>query len=133
MRSFQGPKDVQKQTRQKVSKDPFGKAAEDFASELLRKNGYKILQRNFRSRFGELDIIAQDKDTLVFIEVKARTNRRFGLPEEAVTAGKLWKIKKTAEYYSATHPQLPKKLRIDVVSLELKEGSFPVAKIIKVY
>ena len=113
--------------------DIFGKAAEVFASELLIKNGYKILERNFRSRFGELDLIALDGDTLVFVEVKARTNRKFGLPEESVTRGKLWKINKTAEYYSLTHPKLPKKLRIDVVALEIDQGRPVRSKIIKVY
>ena len=112
--------------------DLFGKRAELFAGKLLERSGYKILQKNFHSRFGELDIIALDGDTLVFVEVKARTSRRFGLPEEAVTPPKLWKIKKTAEYYSASHPNLPKKLRIDVVALEISDGEVLRSRIIKV-
>ncbi len=133
MKSSQGQPTGRKVMLPKPNKDLFGKKAEDFATDLLQKNGYKILERNFRSRFGEIDIIAQDRDTLVFVEVKARTSRRFGLPEEAVTPSKLWKIQKTAEYYSVTHPTLPKKLRIDVVALTLEAGVFTFSKIIKVY
>lgn len=112
--------------------DLFGKRAEDFACELLRKRGYRILQRNFRSKFGELDIVALDGSTLVFAEVKARKSLKFGFPEEAVTPNKLWKIKKTAEYFSATHPDLPKKLRIDVISLLFEAGEVVSSKIINV-
>lgn len=111
----------------------FGKRAEALAQELLIKKGYLILQKNFRSRFGELDIVALDGDTLVFVEVKARTSLRFGYPEESVTTSKLRKIRKTAEYYSLTHPSLPRKLRIDVVSLQLFPNLPPSAKIIKIY
>ena len=113
--------------------DLFGKRAEEIASELLVEKGYKILQRNFRSRFGELDLIALDRDTLVFVEVKARKNRKFGLPQEAVTKSKLWKIKKTAEYYSLLHPTLPKKLRIDVVALMFENYELVYSKIIQVF
>ena len=115
------------------SNGSFGKKAEDLAFQLLKQNGYKILERNFRSRFGEIDIVAQDKDTLVFVEVKARSNRNFGLPEEAVTPSKLRKIQKTAEYYSLTHAEFPQKLRIDVVSLEFTGEVVTSSKIIKVY
>ena len=77
-----------------------GKKAEDYASRFLLQNGYKIIDRNFRSRFGEIDIIALKDDVLVFVEVKARWSTKFGLPEEAVTPQKLWKIGRTGEYYS---------------------------------
>ncbi|MDP1710037.1 MAG: YraN family protein [bacterium] len=111
----------------------FGKRGEQIASELLIGNGYKIIDKNFSGRFGEIDIIAIDGQTLVFVEVKTRKNRRFGLPQEAVTRSKLGKIKKTAEYYSLLHPELPKKLRIDVVALILNDGILEYSKIIKVY
>lgn len=110
-----------------------GRLAEDYASKLLTSKGYKVIERNFRSRFGEIDIVAIDGDTLVFAEVKARWSRKFGAPEEAVTPQKIWKIKQTGEYFSITHPELPKKLRIDVVSLEIQGGHVAFAKIIKVY
>ena len=110
-----------------------GALAEDYAVKLLVSKGYKILDRNFHSKFGEIDIVAREGSTLVFVEVKARWSRRFGAPEEAVTRSKLWKIQKTGEYYSILHPDLPKKLRIDVVALEINGGRVSSAKIINVF
>lgn len=118
---------------QKRKNNKFGKLAEDFASKLLVKNKYKVIDRNFHSRFGEIDIIAIHDQALIFVEVKARWSSKFGLPEEAVTKSKLWKIQKTGEYYSLLHPNLPKKLRIDVVSLIMEEDKVLVSKIINVF
>lgn len=109
-----------------------GKLAEDFASKFLTQNGYKIVDRNFRSKFGEIDIIALKDDYLAFFEVKARWSNKFGLPEEAVTPSKLWKIGRTGEYYSQLHPDLSKKLRIEVVALEIEDRKVSSARIIKV-
>jgi len=61
----------------------FGKESESIAIRHLKKNGYKILEQNYRNKLGEIDIIAKDKDTLVFIEVKARKSGRFGNPKWA--------------------------------------------------
>lgn len=107
-----------------------GRLAEDFAVELLTSKGYKVIERNFRSRFGEIDIIALKDGYLIFIEVKARWNLNYGYPEEAVSRKKIWKIGKTGEYYSLLHPELPKKLRIDVVSLIMDDGKVTSSKII---
>jgi putative endonuclease len=109
-----------------------GKLAEDFAVKLLNRNGYKVIDRNFRSKFGEIDIIAIKDEYLVFIEVKARWSLKFGRPEESVTPSKLWKIGRTGEYYSLFHPDLPKKLRIDVVAMEIVNGKLSSARIIVV-
>lgn len=110
-----------------------GKLAEDYASRLLSSKGYKIVDRNFRSRFGEIDIISIKDSRLIFSEVKARWSLKFGKPEEAVTPGKIRKITKTAEYYSMLHPNFPKSLRIEVVSLEIEDGKLKSAKIISAY
>lgn len=110
-----------------------GKLAEDFAIRLLGQKGYKVVDRNFRSRFGEIDIVAIKEDSLVFVEVKARWSSKFGSPEEAVTPSKLWKIQKTAEYYSLMHPSYPKSLRIEVVALEITGESITSSKIIPVF
>ena len=109
-----------------------GKLAEDYAVKLLFGQGYKIIDRNFHSKFGEIDIVALKDDYLAFIEVKARWSTKFGLPEEAVTRSKLWKIGRTGEYYSILHPDLPKKLRIEVVALEIADQKVTSSKIIKV-
>lgn len=109
-----------------------GRLAEDFAVKLLQSKGYKILDRNFHSKFGEIDIIAQVDQTLVFVEVKARWSPKFGSPEEAVTPQKIWKIKKTADYYCLINSIKDKKMRIDVVALEMEGGQVLSSKIIQV-
>ncbi len=116
--------------RKRKPTSEFGRLAEDFAVKLLISKGYKILERNFRSRFGEIDIVALEGDTLVFAEVKARWSNSFGAPEEAVTPKKLWKIGKTGEYFLLCNPKLPKKLRIDVIALEMEGGKIKSARII---
>ena len=110
----------------------WGQIGEEYALTILKNNGYQIIQRNFRSKIGEIDIIAKDKGTLVFVEVKTRWSAKFGKPEEAVTPRKLNKIKRIGEYYLLTHTNLPKKLRIDVVAIEVEGGNVKSARIIKV-
>jgi putative endonuclease len=109
-----------------------GKIAEDFSVNLLQSKGYKIIDRNFHSKFGEIDIIAEDGQTLVFVEVKARWSAKFGSPEEAVTPQKIWKIKKTADYYCLFNSIKNRKMRIDVVALEMNGKSVTSSKIIQV-
>lgn len=98
---------------------PKGKLGETIASQLLEKKGYRIIERNFKARYGEIDLIATYQKTLVFVEVKTRANQKYGRPEEAVTPWKLRTIATTAEYYKLLHPQLPNAMQIDVVSVEL--------------
>lgn len=101
-----------------------GSLGEDFACNFLTSKGYKIIERNFRSRFGEIDIVAAKDTKLIFIEVKARRNLKFGCPEEAVTENKIRKISKTAEYYMLLHPDSNKSLGLEVASI-LFEGDKP--------
>jgi putative endonuclease len=117
---------------QRSQNNAFGQKGEDIAIELLTQNGYRIIDRNFHSRFGEIDIVAIKDSTLIFDEVKIRHIRKFGMPEEAVTKSKLWKIRKTGEYYSLLHSDLPKKLRIDVVALIIEDNQTTYSKIINV-
>lgn len=107
-----------------------GKLAENFAVKFLQNKGYRIIDRNFHSRFGEIDIVAEDGSTLVFVEVKARWSQKFGSPEEAVTPAKLFKIRKTAEYYALINSKTNKKMRIDVVALEINNHVVTSSKII---
>lgn len=109
-----------------------GKVSETFAVSLLQSKGYKIKERNFHSKFGEIDIIAEIDKTLVFVEVKARWSNKFGLPEEAVTPQKIWKIKKTADYYCLINSINDAKMRIDVVALEMDGNKVLSSKIIHV-
>lgn len=94
-----------------------GDAGEDLAVFELEKAGYKIIERNFRTRFGEIDIIALDEDVLVFVEVKAKSSSMFGSPAEMVTAKKQFKIKKTAESYVLESGYVGP-WRIDVVAIQ---------------
>jgi len=93
-----------------------GRATEEIAARMLQEKGYTILERNFSNRFGEIDIIAQDKETLVFVEVKAKTGVEFGLPEEMIRPGKLQRIRNMATLYM-NGQSLP--CRIDVVAIVL--------------
>lgn len=113
-----------------INKTSKGKLGEDLAAKFLEKSGYKIIERNFHSRVGEIDIIAQDGGTLVFVEVKTRWSKKFGLPVEAVTPFKLNSIVKTLNYYKLLHPELPESLRIDVVSVDLEDKT-PKIELIK--
>lgn len=80
-----------------------GAWGEDIAARCLRKKGYKILDRNYSCRFGEVDIIACKGELLVFAEVKTRKNGQHGLPREFVTAAKQARLLRTAEHYLMAH------------------------------
>jgi len=99
-----------------------GKCGEEVAADFLKEQGYKILARNYKSHFGEIDIIAWDKDTLCFVEVKTRRSQRFGTPQEAVTVSKQRQIARSALSFLKEKALLNKKARFDVVSiLSLKD------------
>ncbi len=95
----------------------FGKTGEDLAVRLLVDKGYRILERNFRTKFGEIDIIAKDKDTFVFVEVKARHSDKFGFPFEAVSKSKQKRISRMAVIFLKGEKLLGKMARFDVVSI----------------
>jgi len=94
-----------------------GVIGEDVAISYLIKNKYKIIQRNYACSMGEIDIIALDKNILVFIEVKARTNEVFGLPCEAVTKSKQRHIAKTAQYFIKKNDVYSLPIRFDVIEI----------------
>lgn len=96
-----------------------GKMGELLACRYLVGRGYKIIDKNFRTRGGEIDIIAEEEDILVFIEVKTRTNRFFGFPEEAIDFRKQHKLAQTAEYYLAIKNLHDRNFRIDSVAIEI--------------
>ena len=95
-----------------------GRLGEDLAVRHLRRKGYKIIERNFRTRLGEIDIIARHKDQLVFIEVKARKSVNYGDPKFAVTARKQRKISMVALAYLKQHHDLETSARFDVVTIQ---------------
>ncbi len=101
------------------SRQNLGQSGEDTAAEFLSNNGYAILTRNYRCRYGEIDIIAQSRDVLVFIEVKTRTGDVYGSPAAAVTLRKQRQISKTAQYYLAEHNLFDAPARFDVVCIAI--------------
>jgi len=113
-----------------VNKTVIGKLGEDLACKFLTQNKYKIIERNFRIRGGEIDIIALDQGILVYVEVKTRTSHDFGLPEEAVTYHKIKFLERASKFYRAQRHNLPAQERIDVVSVDLSNPT-PTIKLIK--
>ena len=107
-------------------KKQFGNAGENLATEYLQKQGYTILEKNFNCKQGEIDIIAKDKNEIVFIEVKSRSNIVFGLPSEAVTKQKMKHILKTARYFLYKNKMINEYIRFDVVEILIKSGKFNI-------
>lgn len=101
-----------------------GNLGEDRAQEFLTSKGFKILTRNFRSKFGEIDIIAKDKNCIVFIEVKMRSSNVFGTPREAITSKKLEKIALTAAFYLKSINAEKSQYRIDAIEVEQNSDQF---------
>ncbi|MFH1508661.1 MAG: YraN family protein [bacterium] len=99
---------------------PLGKRGEEIACNFLQDLGYKIITVGWNCRYGEIDIIAHDKNELVLVEVKTRTSHRFGSPEAAVTKQKMQRILNSAYIYLQTIK--PRRFRLDVVSIMLKQG-----------
>lgn len=100
-----------------------GNIGEVLSVNFLKKQGYKILSINFKTKFGEIDIIAQDKDTIVFVEVKRRETLKFGRPIEAIDYRKELKIKRVAEYYLNKTKIYEVNVRFDVIEILGKEIS----------
>ena len=98
-----------------------GIEGENIAVEYLKNQGYVILERNFNTKVGEIDIIAQDKDTIVFVEVKARENTKFGQPIESITAKKVHSIIRSAQWYLSAKRKYDVPCRFDVVEILREE------------
>jgi putative endonuclease len=99
-----------------------GKRGEDQAVGFLTAHGYKILVRNYKTKLGEIDIIAQDADTICFIEVKTRTSSKFGSPREAISGFKRRRLAKAALIFLKEKKFLDRMTRFDVVSISGKDN-----------
>lgn len=119
---------------EKKNKRVTGSKGEEIACDYIAKLGYKIIERNYQFGHGEIDIIAKDGSTLVFIEVKYRKNLEFGPPEFAITKGKQYQIKKTASAYLWENNLTDKLSRIDVIAiLHLKDQKPKINHIINAF
>ena len=108
-----------------------GIRGEDLAVTYLKKKGYKVIERNYRCQWGEIDLIARDGKTLIFVEIKSRSSSDFGLPQDAVDRFKQEKLIHAAKAYMAEHHlQETIPARFDVVAVQLTPSG-PEMELIK--
>lgn len=100
----------------------FGKAGEDVAVKHLKRKGYNIIEQNWRCRLGELDVIARHKDAVVFVEVKTRTDKALGFPQESVDERKQRHIIRCAKIYEQCKRLEGTNFRFDVVAIDFSSG-----------
>lgn len=96
-----------------------GRKGEEIAASHLLKLGYRIIERNFRCRLGEIDMVAEEAGELVFVEVRTRSSHVFGLPEESVGWDKQARLRRLAQYYLISHRHSQRRCRFDVVSVTM--------------
>lgn len=110
------------------NKQLIGKIGEDLACEFLRNNNYIVIERNFRCRQGEIDIIATDTNSkeLVFVEIKTRTNLKYGQAAEAVNTAKRKHIDMCIKYYIYINKIKNVPIRIDVIEVYLKKEKIEI-------
>ncbi len=112
-----------------LAKDRLGRYGEDLAAQHLVAVGMRLLDRNWRCREGELDLVARDRDgTVVFVEVKTRSSAAFGDPAEAVSWAKVRKLRTLAGVWLREHPSDGSPLRFDVISVVRQRGQAPVVR-----
>lgn len=112
----------------KKSKTPdpqrqLGAEGEKLAAKFLKRRGYKIVQRNYRCKLGEIDIIASRKGILIFVEVKTRTTEEFGQPQHAITPAKKNQISKAALSYIRENNLARQSCQFDVIAIMFSSGS----------
>jgi putative endonuclease len=115
----------------KATTKTLGAQGEELAVKYLRKQGYKVIQRNYQCRWGEIDLVARDKDTLSFVEIKSRSSSDFGLPQDSVDRFKQERIIQVAKAFMAEHhlnETIP--ARFDVVAIRLTPSG-PEMELIK--
>jgi putative endonuclease len=100
-----------------------GALGERLAQDFLKRKGFRILETNYRCREGEIDIVARQKDCLVFVEVRTKSNLQFGSPEESISAAKMKHLKQTAMCYCQDHDGLRGSWRIDLVAVEFDSNN----------
>lgn len=100
-----------------MQSNTYGKRSEIIAADYLKEKGYKILEVNYKNKVGEIDVIALDKDYIVFVEVKARLSQKFGHPFEAIDERKQQKIHAVASIYLMKNKKYGKKCRFDAISI----------------
>ena len=113
--------------RKKKATQPTGRLGESLAAEFLVRQRYVIIERNYRKPYGEVDIIAQDGDTVVFVEVKTRKSLGFGSATEAVDVRKQRHISRIAQEYMQSRSLFGSPARFDVIAVQLDSDNRPAA------
>jgi putative endonuclease len=108
-----------------AQKDELGRRGEDLAARYLEDAGYRLIERNWRCRQGEIDIIARTADTLIFVEVKTRSSVAFGHPFEAITATKLARLRRLAGAWCAERSVGVARIRLDAIAVIVQRGAQP--------
>ena len=117
-----------------AAKDELGKRGEAIAARYLWGAGYEIVERNWRCRLGEIDLVARDGDELVFVEVKTRSSVAFGHPLEAITLQKLARLRRLAAAWCEAHPGRHAGIRIDAVAvIAPRRGEFEIDHLRRVF
>lgn len=112
------------------NRQQLGITGEQLARDFLANKGYRILTTNYRSRWGEIDIVCQEGDTVVFVEVKTRSSEKFCSPAEAVTFGKRNRLRRLAQMYLITHNLETQPVRFDVLSLIFSSSRIEIEHLI---
>lgn len=110
----------------KDTKKEIGRQGEELAADFLRQKGMEIVARNVYTPAGEIDIVARDGETTVFVEVKTRRSAAYGAAVEAITPRKLAAMQGSAEYYAAQHGLWDLPMRIDVVTIEWTKERYAI-------
>lgn len=105
----------------KAARQGLGRTGERLAAEELIRRGYRIVERNYRCRYGEIDLVAEDGADLVFVEVKTRRGMAYGMPEEAINGRKRQKLMQVASFYLDVHACADRAWRIDAVAVQMSQ------------
>jgi len=104
-------------------KKQVGDKGEKLAEDFLKRKGFNIIQRNYRCKLGEIDIIAEQDDVIVFVEVRTKRTESFGIPQSSITSGKISRITKTALSYIQEKELFDRSCRFDVIAITFPQKS----------
>jgi putative endonuclease len=114
-------------------KQDIGRYGEDRAANFLEDRGYEIIDRNWRSQIGEIDLVARDKDRLVFVEVKTRSGSGFGHPFEAITANKVARMRRLVADWCIAKKVSGVKVRLDAIAVLITGGRVHIEHLKEVF
>ncbi|MEO0027355.1 MAG: hypothetical protein RL716_686 [Actinomycetota bacterium] len=116
-----------------ISNQALGKYGEDRAADYLHDRGYQIVERNWRCSVGEIDLVAQDANRLVFVEVKTRSGSGYGHPFEAINPQKVSRMRRLVAQWCATHEISGVTVRLDAIAVLVSHGRVSIEHLKQVY